>query len=273
MQDYICTACGTQYPPSEHAPERCVICEDERQFVPITGQGWTTLEKLSIAHCNAYREHEPGLIGIGTQPTFAIGQRALLIRTPSGNVLWDCISLLDAATVTLITALGGLKAIAISHPHFYTTMEEWARAFDAPLYLNAADRQWIMRPNARIRFWHSETHELAPGITLIRCGGHFAGGSALHWADGAGGRGVLCSADMATVNMDRKSFTFMRSYPNMIPLSTRQVEAIGAALEPFAFDRVYSHFFERVIPTGAKQILRNSVARYVRASHGAYDAD
>lgn len=48
MQDYICTACGTQYPPSEQAPERCVICEDERQFVPITGQGWTTLEKLSI---------------------------------------------------------------------------------------------------------------------------------------------------------------------------------------------------------------------------------
>jgi hypothetical protein len=130
-----------------------------------------------------------------------------------------------------------------------------------------------MRPNARIRFWHSETHELAAGITLIRCGGHFAGGSALHWADGAGGKGVLCSADMATVNMDRQSFTFMRSYPNMIPLSPRQVEAIGATLEPFAFDRAYSHFFERVIPTGAKQILRNSVARYVRASQGAYDAD
>ena len=93
----------------------------------------------------------------------------------------------------------------------------------------------------------------------------------LRFHQGAGGRGVLLSADMATVNMDRKSFTFMRSYPNMIPLSAAQVEAIGAALQPFAFDRVYSHFFDRVIETGAKEILRASVARYVAALQGAYE--
>ncbi len=272
MQAYICTACGTQYPPSQGPAEKCVICEEERQFVPPGGQAWTTLERLSVGHLNAFREHEPGLIGIGTQPVFAIGQRALLILDAGGNVLWDCISLLDAATITLIKALGGLKAIAISHPHFYTTMEEWARAFEVPVFLNAADRKWVVRPHSHLRFWDGARHDLAPGITLIRCGGHFAGGSALHWAKGAGGRGVILSADMATVNMDRKSFTFMRSYPNMIPLSAAQVEAIAAALEPFAFDRVYSHFFDRVIATGAKEILRNSVARYVGAINGAYDA-
>jgi hypothetical protein len=150
-------------------------------------------------------------------------------------------------------------------------MAEWARAFDAPVYLHAADRQWIMRPDPAVRFWDGETHALAPGLTLIRCGGHFAGGSALHWASGAGGRGVLCASDMATVNTDRKSFTFMRSYPNMIPLSVKQVAAIGAALEPFAFDRVYSHFFDRVIVTGGKAILRSSVERYTGAIAGAYD--
>jgi hypothetical protein len=273
MQCFICTACGTQYPPSERPAETCMICQDERQFVPVGGQGWTTLERLGIGHVNAYREHEPHLIGIGTQPAFAIGQRALLIVTAQGNVLWDCISLLDAATITLIKALGGLKAIAISHPHFYTTMEEWAGAFDAPVYVNSADRQWVVRPHARLRYWDGPTHELAPGITLIRCGGHFAGGSALHWAHGASGRGVLLSSDMATVNMDRKSFTFMRSYPNMIPLSAAQVRAIAAAVEPLRFDRVYSHFFDRVIETGAKEILRTSVARYVAALQGAYEAD
>jgi hypothetical protein len=273
MQAYICTACGTQYPPSERPAGTCTICQDERQFVPVGGQGWTTLERLRSGHLNAYREHEPHLIGIGTQPVFAIGQRALLIVAPEGNVLWDCISLLDAATITLVKALGGLKAIAISHPHFYSTMEEWARAFDAPVYLNSADRKWIVRSHSRLKFWDGPTHELAPGITLIRCGGHFAGGSALHWAQGAAGRGVLLSADMATVNMDRKSFTFMRSYPNMIPLSAAQVQAIAAALEPFAFDRVYSHFFDRVIETGAKEILRNSVARYGAALQGAYESN
>jgi hypothetical protein len=40
---------------------------------------------------------------------------------------------------------------------------------------------------------------------------------------------------------------------------------------PFAFGRVYSHHFERVIHSGAKQILQRSVERYVSAIGGAYD--
>ena len=58
-------------------------------------------------------------------------------------MLWDCIVLLDAATVTLIRALGGLQAMAISHPHFYTTMVEWGRAFDVAVDVHVADPQWI----------------------------------------------------------------------------------------------------------------------------------
>jgi hypothetical protein len=81
----------------------------------------------------------------------------------------------------------------------------------------------------------------------------------------------VCAADIATVNMDRKSFTFMRSYPNAIPLSEKGARAIGAALAPFPFDRVYSHFFERVIPADAKRILQASIDRYVAAIGGAYD--
>ena len=155
-------------------------------------------------------------IGIGTQPAFAIGQRALLIRTPHGNVLWDCISMIDAATVTLIKALGGLAAIGISHPHFYSTMVEWSRAFgDVPIHLHAADRHWIMRPDPAIRLWEGETLEILPDVTMIRGGGHFPGGSMLHWAKGAGGRGVLCSSDIATVTTDRKFLTFMWSYPEL----------------------------------------------------------
>jgi hypothetical protein len=187
-------------------------------------------------------------------------------------VLWDCISLIDDATVTLISGLGGLKAIAISHPHFYTTLVEWSRAFGGvPVHTHADDARWIMRPDPCVRHWQGETHELMPGVTLIRGGGHFPGGAMLHWAAGAEGRGVLCAADIATVNMDRKSFTFMRSYPNFIPLSAKGAQAIGAALEPFQFDRVYSHFFDRFIASGAKQTLQASVERYVAAVEGAYD--
>ena len=274
MDAFICTACGTQYPPSQTAPAQCTICEDERQFIPPRGQTWTTLPALAAGHFNGWRQHEPGIIGIGTQPQFAIGQRALLIRTPNGNVLWDCISMLDAATVTLIKALGGLSAIAISHPHFYTTMSEWSRAFGGvPVHLHAADERWIMRPDPCVKLWQGETLSLLPDVTLIRGGGHFPGGAMLHWAKGAGGRGVLCASDIATVTTDRKFFTFMRSYPNLIPLSGKQVTAIGAALEPFAFDTVYSHFFDRVIPTGGKRALQVSIKRYLDALAGAYERE
>jgi hypothetical protein len=272
MDAYICTACGTQYAPSSAAPRQCVICEEERQYVPPRGQTWTTLGTLAAGHFNSYRQHEPGVIGIGTQPSFAIGQRALLVRSPDGNVLWDCIAMLDPATITLIDGLGGVKAIAISHPHFYTTMVEWSRAFGGvPIHLHAADQRWIMRPDPSIQLWKGETLQLLPDMTLIRCGGHFPGGTVLHWARGAGGRGVLCSSDIATVATDRKFLSFMRSYPNLIPLSAEQVTRIGRALDAFQFDTIYGHYFDRVIPTGAKQILENSVKRYVAAVSGAYD--
>ena len=150
MPHFICTACGMQYAESEKPPAQCAICEEERQYVPPRGQSWTTLDALAQSHTNTWREYDAGILGIGSTPHFAIGQRALLLRTGKGNVLWDCIATLDAATVTAIKGLGGIQAIAISHPHFYTTMVEWARAFDCPIHLNAADKAWILRPDPAI---------------------------------------------------------------------------------------------------------------------------
>ena len=235
--------------------------------MPARGQGWTTLDALSKSHMNSFREHEPGVLGIGAG--FAIGQRALLVRTPGGNILWDCVSTLDAATVALIEGLGGLKAIAISHPHFYTTMGAWSRAFgDVPIYLNAADKDWIVNSSPSAKLWEGDTLKLWDGVTLVRCGGHFPGGTVLHWSGGAGGRGIVGAGDILTVTTDRKWLSFMRSYPNFIPLSAREVEHIGAALKPFAFDTIYGHYFDRVIATNAKAVLEKSVERYLGAING-----
>jgi len=266
MPHFICTACGTQYAECAQPPAQCQICEEERQYVPPHGQTWTTLAALSQSHLNASREYEPGIIGIGAG--FAIGQRALLLRTGGGNVLWDCVATLDAATVTTIKGLGGVQAIAISHPHFYTTMVEWARAFDCHVHVNAADKAWIMRPDPAIYLWEGDTFRLWDGVTLIRCGGHFEGGSVLHWAGGAGGRGVICSGDILAVATDRKWLTFMRSYPNFIPLSRKEVERIGQAVEPFSFETIYGHYFDRVIAKDAKAVLEKSIARYIAAIEG-----
>ena len=123
MEKWICTTCGTQFPPGEQLPEACPICLDERQYVGYNGQQWTTLAKMqNDGFHNEFKEHESGLNGIGTMPTFAIGERALLVQTPHGNILWDCMSLIDEETISGIERLGGLTAMAISH---HTTTLQW----------------------------------------------------------------------------------------------------------------------------------------------------
>lgn len=105
----------------------------------------------------------------------------MFLRSSSGNVLWDCLPLLDPAVVECLKALGGLSAITISHPPYYSGMVEWSRVFGGvPIYLHAADRQWVMRSDEAIVFWDGDTKELAGGLTLIRCGGHLDGGTVLH---------------------------------------------------------------------------------------------
>src|SRR5688572_9386501 len=164
MQNYICATCGTQFTESEQPPSHCPICEDERQYIGYEGQKWTTLEALRAGHHNTVRAYEPNLTGIGTEPKFAIGQRALLIQRPEGNILWDCMTLIDDSTVETINKLGGVSAIAFSHPHYYSTMVEWAYAFDAPIYIHEADQQHVMRPDSSIHYWEGETKSLGEGV-------------------------------------------------------------------------------------------------------------
>jgi glyoxylase-like metal-dependent hydrolase (beta-lactamase superfamily II) len=268
MPFFLCTTCGTQFPESDAAPQACPICQDERQYVPPEGQGWTTLEELRASHRAKIREEEPGLNGIGAEPSFAIGQRALLVQATGGNVLWDCISLLDDEIAGSVDELGGIAAISISHPHYYSSMVEWAEAFDAPIYLHAADREWVMRPSDRVVFWAEERRELGPGLTLVRCGGHYEGGTVLHWAAGAEGRGALLSGDIVLVIPDRRYVSFMYSYPNLIPLNEEAIRRIVAALEPFDFDRIYGAWWDRVVPTDAKAVVVRSAERYLKAIGG-----
>lgn len=246
-------------------PENCPICEDERQYVGLKGQQWTTLQALQEEYHTVIRTLEPGLTGIGMSPSFSIGQRALLVQTSGGNVLWDCIPLIDEPTITLVKALGGISAIAISHPHYYSSMIEWSQAFNAPIYLHAADRQWVMRPEPSIIFWDGETRPLIGDLTLIRCGGHFPGGTVLHWPAGAGGRGVLLTGDIINVVQDRRYVSFMYSFPNLIPLSPSAVRKVVAAVEPYEYDRIYSAWWEKVTEKNAKQAVRYSAERYIAA--------
>jgi glyoxylase-like metal-dependent hydrolase (beta-lactamase superfamily II) len=264
MENFICVQCGTQFAATVDPPPRCHICEDERQFVRHTGQEWTTLKRLQADHHNRLEEEARQLLGIGTEPEFAIGQRALLLQSPEGNLLWDCISLLDNETIAEVNARGGIRAIAISHPHFYSSMIEWAERFDAQIFLHAADREWVMRTSARIQFWKGTTLSLWDGLTLIDCGGHFDGGTVLHWAKGASGSGALFTGDIITVAQDRRYVSFMRSYPNLIPLGTSAIRDIVERIEPFPFERIYGGWWQANVLTDAKAAVTRSADRYLR---------
>jgi glyoxylase-like metal-dependent hydrolase (beta-lactamase superfamily II) len=262
---FICRACGTQFPEAVTPPVICPICNDSRQFVPRGGQQWSTLEELSLSHRNIFRQQDDQLLGIGTEPDFAIGQRALLLRTKAGNFLWDCISLIDDATIRFVREQGGLAGIAISHPHYYTSMSEWSRAFDdAPIYLHARDRQWVMRPGQSVVYWEEDEKEIAPGVTLIRLGGHFPGGTVLHWQDGADGRGTILSGDILQVTPDG-FVSFMYSYPNLIPLPPKTIREIQSRLDTWKYNRIHGAWWDRVILKDASQIFSKSVERYIRA--------
>jgi hypothetical protein len=270
MAKFICVTCGTQFAESTSPPDGCAICEEPRQYVPPSGQKWTSLEEMWTTHRNAFRRYEPGLYGIGTVPHFAIGQRALLLRGEQGNVLWDCISFLDEATVDLIAGLGGLRAIAISHPHYYTSMVDWSVAFGgAPIYLHEADRAFVMRPDKAIKFWSGEGHDLEAGLRLIRVGGHFEGSTVLAWAQGASGAGALLTGDSLAVTPGGDRVSALRSLPNQVPLRPSAIRRMWKSLEPYRFDRLYGAFWESVVQHHAKAVVEHSLQAYAAAATDA----
>ena len=158
MNRPICTTCGVQYESEKQ--DHCPICEDSRQYVNHNGQQLTTLEAIQKTHTNVIEKVAPNVYAIYTIPEFGIGQRAHLIISPQGNILWDCISNLDESTIDLVNKLGGIKAIAISHPHYYSTIVEWGKAFNAPIYIHQEDKMWIQRNDSLIKLWNGREMQL-----------------------------------------------------------------------------------------------------------------
>ena len=264
MENFICVQCGTQFAETAEPPSGCPICEDDRQFVRRTGQEWTTLKRLQGERHNRIENEALQLLGIGTEPEFAIGQRALLLQSPGGNLLWDCITLLNDRTAAEINSRGGIRAIAISHAHFYSGMVEWAERFDARIFLHASDRDWVMRKNRRIEFWEGTTLSAWDDLTLINAGGHFEGGTVLHWPAGGNGRGALLAGDIIQVVQDRRYVSFMRSYPNLSPLGPTAIHRILETIEPFAFEQIYGAWWKANVLADAKAAVARSAERYLR---------
>ncbi|CAN5465748.1 MBL fold metallo-hydrolase [soil metagenome] len=262
MTLWSCATCGIEYADTPQPPAMCPICSDDRQYLPAGGQQWTTQSEIAPGRSAQINELEPGLYEIIVTPKFGIGHRSLLVQTPNGNLLWDVSGFFDDALIASLQELGGVAAIACSHPHLTGAQVSVSQRFGSvPIYWNEDDRRWIQRPDEAIALW-SGTREVLPGLTLVQCGGHFAGSSVLHFT-GADGQGVILTGDTIRVNADRTTVSFMRSYPNLIPLSPRSIGKIVDAVTPWSFDRIYGGFDGELLASGGAEAVRASAERYI----------
>jgi len=270
VTDWSCRTCAVEYPDTAEPPASCPVCSDDRQYVRPEGQRWTTLDELRDAgHRGRLEEVEPGLTGVCVEPSVGIGQRALLVRTPAGNLLWDPVGYLDDDLAAEVEAVGGVAAIASSHPHMFGAQVAWSRRFGGvPVWVAAADRSWVQREDPVIRSWEDSV-EVLPGVRLVRIGGHFPGSAVAHLT-GEDGRGVLLTGDTVACTPDEQWVSFLRSYPNKVPLSAAVVDVVAGRVLALDFDRLYDNVGGRVAADAAEWV-RRSAARYVGWVGGEFD--
>ncbi|KAK7757785.1 hypothetical protein SLS62_000163 [Diatrype stigma] len=272
MDYLICCACGVQY--DTRSARSCKICDDPRQYVPPEGQTWTTLREMQLSkkYTNVFHKdkYHSGIISIFTEPQFAIGQRAFLLCAGPVNILWDCITYIDDATVKRIKDLGGISAIAISHPHYYSSSLVWAEAFNCKVYLSLEDKSFLMRTGpAHVLFKGQQLELPSDEFVVAKVGGHFPGSSVLWWKSE---RKLFISDSISVVPSGvyhenrpnyTASFTFMWSYPNMIPLPPDAVYDIWKAVADFDFEDTHGAFWGKDTRGRSKERVLQSAQLFV----------
>ena len=240
----------------------CTICQDDRQYIPDTGQSWTTHDELLRTRSVRILQLHEKVYELEIVPQFAIGQRALLLISDGGNVLWDCFPLLNAPTVEFIKSKGGLAAIAFSHPHYYSNMNQWAETFDCPVYIQQADEQWIVNRGRNISLWTGAEKALWDGIRILNIGGHFPGSCILH-VPFLSPRGTIFCGDTLYLSPSKRHLAVMYSYPNRIPLPASEVKRVKQRLEEIPFDALYGFYSYQNLTENVKEILEKSLQRYL----------
>ncbi|WP_010539571.1 MBL fold metallo-hydrolase [Dietzia alimentaria] len=265
-----CATCGVER--AEPLPELCPICADERQFVPSTGQRWTTPEESRAGGASIeFTERETDVISLAQRNCPGIGQKPALIRTNHGNVLVEVPNFISDEAIAAIRVWGGLSAIIASHPHMYGVQSLWSAAFDdCPVYVSAPDERWLgLRPRNTV-VWRRESQiEIVPGVHASQPGGHFPGSAVVHWT-APDGRGVLFTGDTIGTVADPEWVTFMRSFPNWMPLSGAVVRRIAEHVSRYDFDRLYANF-GGCVPRDARAVVHRSAERYAAWADGEYD--
>lgn len=272
MPTWICDGCGVEHADSDTRPPEnsCVFASEvvpveERGHLPPHGT-WTTLEELATApHQTEHVDHGRGIHSLRRVPRFAIGHRSFLVQTGHGNLLWDSPGYLDDEIVELVADLGGISAVAASHPHMFGAQLSWSSEFGGvPVYVNALDKEWLPVVDPLIELWEGEAEPL-PGLRLVHVGGHMRGSAVALTADG-----TLLVGDTISGGLAENWVSFQRNFPKHIPLSAAVVRRIVDRLDPFDYDRLYTLGGDE-IDQDAKAVVRRAAETHIRWVSGEFD--
>ncbi|WP_229672231.1 hydrolase [Citricoccus zhacaiensis] len=288
----LCATCGVEQADTaadsltdaltDALPAVCAICADDRQWVPADGQRWTTVGELRASGASTeVTELEPNLWAVRVSAGVGIGQHAKILVTGAGNLMVDVPAYIDRAAVDAVMGLGGLAGIIASHPHMYGAQSAWAEACGGtdgpvPVYISEPDAGWLARRPANTIVWSDSLTPLPgqsglPGspVTASQPGGHFPGSVVVHFT-GQDGAGVLLAGDTVGVARDRKWATFMRSFPNYLPLSGAVARRIAGHLDRYEYERLYDNF-SGVISSEASAVVHRSARRHADWAEGRMD--
>jgi hypothetical protein len=178
-------------------------------------------------------------------------------------VLWDCISLLDQQTIEFIQTNGGLAAIAFSHPHFYTTMNEWASVFDCPVYIHHRDEEFVSYKTDAIRFWEGNSLVLWDDISIVHTGRHFPGSCMLSVKRLSSGGTILCG-DSPYISRSRRHTAVMFGCPNQLMLPKADFHVFYNKVISLKFDTLHGASFDGQSLVGnAYPIFLASMEQYI----------
>ena len=250
MTLYLCTNCGF-WQRHFAVPSTCPVCTDFRHTPPEDGFYFLTPDAADAETHTVWMGEDTGIVTLRTDPRVGIGPNGYLLNHPAGNVFFDGTAYYSLEALSLIDTLGGIKWLSASHPHAYGALWQLQERFAPTVIVQVEDLPWT---NAFETQWpFDERLEIAPGLTLLHTGGHFAGHTVLYWAD----KKTLFAGDMLKFHSENGRVTGIsthKGFNRKIPMGHAEVKRYSEIVKTLDFDTVYTSF--EAAPCTQADVLR-----------------
>ena len=237
LSPYACSNCG-HWQFHFAVPPHCPICTDVRNDLPEDGWDFRPPASLDLRH--HWRTLPGGLHEFWSTPRFGLDSHGWVLETAIGNVAFEAAPFYDQASLDHLASIGGIAVLAASHPHGYGALWQLQQRFECPVLIQKLDLPWTKA--FRVTTPYDERHEIAPGLTLYRTGGHYDGHAILHDA----ARGALFVGDALKLDLDTDgrlvALSCHKAYHKAIPLSPDEARHYRDVFATLAFDAVFTPF-------------------------------